>query len=300
MAQSLSKKEPFRMPTEPKPNESTYIIDSESGAEMARLMVQDRILTEGMGGLFTELPDDALVNVHDILDLACGPGGWVLDVAYEYPKINVVGIDISNQLIDYARAQARVRWLSNVSFHVMDILKPLEFDDESIDLINARFLFGVLPKAEWPKLLSECKRVLRPGGIVRLTECEMTLSNSLAFEKLSGMFTRALQLSGHSFSPDGRHVGITPMLGRLLREAGFENLRRKAHMVDASEGMEAYESCFQNYRVACKLIEPFLIKLGLTTQEEFDDIYQQMLNEMSSDGFCAVWFYLTMSGAKPE
>jgi hypothetical protein len=63
------------MPTEPKPNESTYVIDSESGAEMARLMVQDRILTEGMGGLFTELPGATLVNVHDILDLACGPGG---------------------------------------------------------------------------------------------------------------------------------------------------------------------------------------------------------------------------------
>jgi ubiquinone/menaquinone biosynthesis C-methylase UbiE len=215
-------------------------------------------------------------------------------------KVNVVGIDISNQLVDYADAQARVRWQGNASFQVMDILKPLEFDDESIDLINARFLFGVLPRAQWPKMLQECKRILHPGGIIRLTECEMPLTNSLAFEKLSGLFTRGLQLSGHSFSPDGRHIGVTPMLGGLLREAGFQNLRKKVHMVDASEGMEAYESCFQNYRVAFKLVEPFLIKLGLTTQEEFDGIYQQMLNEMSTDGFCAAWFYLTVAGAKPE
>jgi ubiquinone/menaquinone biosynthesis C-methylase UbiE len=291
-------KEPFLMPNEPPPNESTYVIDSESGAEMARLMVQDRILTEGMGGLFTELPDDVLADTHDILDIACGPGGWVLDVAFEHPDINVVGLDISKQLVDYARAQARVRWLDNAQFRVMDVLKPLDFDDESIDLVNARFLFGVLPRAGWPKLLQECMRILRPGGIVRLTECEMPLTNSLAFEKLSGLFTRGLQLSGQSFSPDGRHIGITPMLGRLLREAGFQNMRRKVHMVDASEGMEAYESCYQNYQVAFKLVEPFMIKLGLTIAEEFDELYQQMLNEMSSEGFCAEWFYLTVAGAK--
>jgi len=292
-------KGPFLMPNEPTSNESTYVIDSESGAEMARLMVQDRILTEGMGGLFTELPDDLLARAHDILDIACGPGGWVLDVAFRYPKINVVGIDISKQLVDYARAQARVRWLENAHFQVMDVLKPLDFDDESIDLVNIRFLFGVLPRTEWPKLLQECMRILRPGGIVRLTECEMPLTNSLAYEKLSSLFTRGLQLSGQSFSPDGRHIGITPMLGRLLGETGFQNMRRKVHMVDASEGMEAYESCYQNYQVAFKLVEPFMIKLGVTTPEEFDELYQQMLNEMSSEGFCAAWFYLTVAGAKP-
>ena len=71
-------------------------------------------------------------------------------------------------------------------------------------------------------------------------------------------------------------------------------------MVDASEGMEAYESCFQNYRVAFKLVEPFLIKLRIATQAEFGEVYQQMLNEMSSEGFAAVWFYLTVAGQKPE
>lgn len=287
------------MPNEPPPNESTYVIDSESGAEMARLMVQDRILTEGMGGLFTELSDDVLANALDVVDLACGPGGWVLDVAFEHPNINVVGLDISKQLVDYARAQARVRWLDNAHFQVMDVLKPLDFDDESIDLVNARFLFGVLPRAGWPKLLQECMRILRPGGILRLTECEMPLTNSLGFEKLSTLFTRGLQVSGQSFSPDGRHIGITPVLGQLLREAGFQNMGRKVHMVDASEGMEAYESCYQNYQVAFKLVEPFMIKLGLTSAEEFDVLYQQMLNEMSSEGFCAAWYYLTVAGAKP-
>ena len=69
------------MPIEPPANNNTYFIDAEDAAEMARLTHQDRLLTKGMGGLFPDSFD--LSEVHDILDIACGPGGWVLDVAFE-------------------------------------------------------------------------------------------------------------------------------------------------------------------------------------------------------------------------
>src|SRR2546421_6673892 len=66
------------------PHPSTgYVIDAESPAETARLMKQDRLLTECMGGVFPEGVD--LSPSTSILDLACGPGGWALDVAFAYP-----------------------------------------------------------------------------------------------------------------------------------------------------------------------------------------------------------------------
>jgi tRNA G46 methylase TrmB len=49
----------------------------------ARLMIQDRLLTKGMGGLFPERAD--LSNLHRILDIGCGPGAWALDMADAYP-----------------------------------------------------------------------------------------------------------------------------------------------------------------------------------------------------------------------
>jgi ubiquinone/menaquinone biosynthesis C-methylase UbiE len=85
-----------------------------------------------------------LSEVHDILDIACGPGSWVLDVAFEYAKKRVMGIDLSRLVIEYTRAQARVQGLDNASFKVMDALKPLELPDNSFDLVNARFLFGFM------------------------------------------------------------------------------------------------------------------------------------------------------------
>jgi SAM-dependent methyltransferase len=285
------------MTTDQPQNEPTYFIDAENAAEMARLMNQDRIITENMGGLFPEQPN--LSSVSDILDIGCGPGGWVLDVAYTYPTWHVVGFDVSRLMIEYARAQAKVQKLNNASFKVMDALKPLDFPNNSFDLVNARFISGFMPPASWPILMQECWRILRPAGILRLTEPEFPISNSLASEKLYGMIARALQAVRQSFSPDGRHVGITPMLTRFLRNAGFQNIRKTAHALDSSAGTEEFTSQYQNTMVFLKLLQPFVVKTGISIQQEVEGLYQQALAEMMSDSYCVVWYYLTVSGEKP-
>lgn len=284
------------MPTDPPANESTYVLDNESATEMARLMYQDRLLTKGMGGLFSELSD--VSHMHDILDIACGPGGWVLDVAYNYPKINVVGVDISRIIIEYAKAQAWSQGLENASFRIMNVLNRLDFPDSSFDLVNARFLFGFMPPTAWPGLLQECLRITRPGGLIRLTEGELPITNNFACEQFRDMFTRALHIAGQSFSPDGRNIGITPMLGGLLRDAGYHNIQERAHALNGSAGTEAHQSFYQNIEIGGKLSEPFLIKMKVTTQEEFAEAYNQAMAEAMLDNFRAIWYYLTVWGEK--
>ncbi len=71
------------MPTEPPPREDTYVIDPESGAEMARLIDQDRLVTQHVGSLFPPEVDPSTFDL--VLDLACGPGGWVMDAAFGSP-----------------------------------------------------------------------------------------------------------------------------------------------------------------------------------------------------------------------
>src|SRR5690242_12311818 len=212
------------MPVDQPESENPYFIDAESAAEMSRLMKQDRLTTTHMGGLFPEREKSEIASMHDILDLACGPGGWVMDVAYEYPKIQVTGIDISPVVIGYARAQAKSRGLENAHFRVMDALKPLDFADESFDLVNGRYLSGFMPKTAWLPLVKECVRITRPGGVVRLTELEPGPTNGQAVERISAISYEALRATGRSFSPDGRNIGITPMLGGFLRNAGCEHI----------------------------------------------------------------------------
>lgn len=285
------------MSTDSSSNDGSYVIDAESASEMARLMHQDHLMTERMGGLFS--PDVDLSQVHDVLDLACGPGNWILEVAYANPEIEATGIDISNRMIRYAQARAQTQQLHNAHFAVADILKPLDFLDNSFDFVNARTIVGFMMPSSWPELLQECLRVSRPGGIIRLTELELSLSNSLANEKINGLLAKAGYVAKRSFSPDGLHISITPMLSRFLRNAGCTDIQYAAHAIDFSAGSEAHEEFFQNMMIGLQLLQPFLLKLKVITQEEIDLLYQQALTEVQADDFCAVLYYLSAWGRKP-
>src|SRR5947209_3984856 len=75
-------------PVNPKATtDSTYVLDAESELELSRLLLQDRLLTKAMGGVWPEQSD--VTSIRYVLDLACGPGGWVLDIAAAYPEKDV-------------------------------------------------------------------------------------------------------------------------------------------------------------------------------------------------------------------
>ncbi len=275
---------------------NTYFLDVESAAETARLMHQHNLLTEAMGGLFPELLD--VSGIRHVLDLACGPGGWVLETAQRYSHMDVIGVDISEVTVQYAHAQAQAQKLHNAHFRVMDILRPLNLPDDVFDLVNARNLVGVLSPETWPQVLREAFRVCRPGGLIRLTECEQAITNSPSFERLLFLLAQAFHVTGRSFSPDGVHLGITPRLGRLLRDAGCEEVQHMAHVLDFSVGTELHDSTLRDCEVLMQLALPFLLEAGVTTEAEFHTLYQRMLVEMLADDFCGAWFILTVWGTK--
>lgn len=293
---------PWQEPTTQVKQAMTYVIDTESAAEQARLIDQDTMLTDAMSGPLSEYSGDVTDRLHDVLDIACGPGGWVQRVARDYPWMQVIGIDISTSMITFARTRAEVMRLHNAHFRVMDATGPLDFPDASCDLVNARLVSGFLLPAQWPLLLSECQRVLRPGGIMRLTEGEwgITTSSAPATARLFGLGLDALYRAGRSFSPDGRYHAITPMLRQFLRQAGFADLSYQGYAVDHSAGTEAHRGFYENYQALFKLGQPFLLQQGLASQEELDSLYQQALCEMLADDFGALLYLLTFWGSKPE
>ena len=147
-------------PVDPPKSVNVYFNDPESGAEMARLLDQDRLITKGMGGLFSERSND-FSGIHLVLDAACGPGGWAMEIAFKHPDIEVVGFDVSQAMIDYANAKARVQHLENARFRVMNLLNTLDFSDNTFDLSNVRFV-NFLPATAWPQFVQELTRITRP------------------------------------------------------------------------------------------------------------------------------------------
>ncbi len=279
-------------------NDTTYFIDAESGAEMARLIEQDRFVTRAMGGLLP--PEIDLSRVDAILDLACGPGGWAQEIAFAHPEIEVTGVDSSHKMISYAQSLTRAQGLENLSFQVMDVKQPLPFPDNSFDLVNARFITGFMAPQDWPRVVGECWRVTRPGGLLRMTESDSVGSTtSPAFATTSRLFAQALHQAGRSLSPDGRDAGITPLLPHFFRKAGYQNIRKQAHVLDFSQGAPAYTSQYENVKVALLLVQPFLVKAGVTTDKEWGELCNRVMMEMLAEDFCALWYFLSVWGEKP-
>lgn len=279
--------------------QGTYVLDNESAAEMARLLDQDKMLTEAMGGLFPELVDEELAHIHDVLDIGCGPGGWVNEVARTYPSMQLTGIDISNRMIAYAQAYTKVLKLPNAHFLTMNALEPLEFPDASFDLVNIRSAVAYIPTTSWPAFLAECVRVLRPGGMLRLTDGEIGFSNKPAFEKFMMLGSQALQRIGRGFSPNGHSQGMIHMLKYLLRQAGLQDIITRSYTLNNSYGERGYVAALENCRMLFVLAQPFYISMGVTTQQEINAIAEQALIEMQQDDFCSLMILLTATGVKP-
>ncbi len=273
----------------------SYFIGTELMEEMVRLMEQDHLFTQAMGGPWGELP---LHGINRVLDVGTGAGGWALEVAFQHPEVEVMGIDISDTMLEYAEVQAEAQGLSTIRFLKKDIsVLPLDFPDASFDLVNARLLAFFTPDF-WPRLVQEYVRMTRPGGLIRLTETEMSVSNSPALEQEQAWFFRSLWKAGQSFSANGERLTITAMLPSLLRQAGCQNVNVRAYAIDWAFGTPAHETMCLNVSTAMRLLQPFFLATGVATQQAMDQVYEQMRAEMHQPAFSAVHYLLTASGEK--
>lgn len=276
---------------------TSYVVDAENVAEMARLIRQARTLSDH----FHLLPESLAVAPGErILDVGCGPGEWVVAMARRFPDSRVTGIDISERMIDYARYVAHDRKLVNTQFEVMDIGQPLPFADASFDLVHARFLVGAMSTALWPRLLRECSRILRSGGSFCTCEPEsLGTTTSMALAHYNLAVTQAMRKAGKCFAPFGEQYGITTMQYKLLLEAGFQNLHQEALSINYSFGMPAHLPTVENFTTFLKLLQPLIVHSGHASQEEIEILYARTMKEMQSADFYATAFFQRVWGNKP-
>ena len=279
------------------PRKEGYIFDPESPEELARLIDWDRATTENMGGPLAEV--ERPEGLSDILDLACGPGGWVLDVAFALPHTKVVGVDVSQGMIEYARARAHSQGLENASFETLDISRPLNFPDASFDLINARFIQTVLQREDWEPLLKECARLLRPEGVLRITDIIAYGSTGPAYSRLNSLMLEAMFRMGKSFGPDGQYFSVPTVLPSLFRRSGYRDVDLRAYALDFSAHTRYWSGGYHNIQIISHLAQPLLTAFGLLNAEEAGKLAEQVNLEAQSDDFCAIQYYMTVYGKRP-
>lgn len=102
-----------------------------------------------------------------ILDVACGTGSALNQLAIAHPNENYWGLDLSPYYLRYAGQ--RLSYVNSLSL-VAENAECMPLADASFDVVTSVFLFHELPRRARRNVLSEMRRVLKPGGLLVLED----------------------------------------------------------------------------------------------------------------------------------
>jgi arsenite methyltransferase len=107
----------------------------------------------------------AVADLHEgetVLDLGSGAGADVLISARRVGAAGkAIGLDMTDEMLELARANAREAGVDNVEF-VKGYIEDIPLGDESVDVVISNCVINL--SADKRRVLAEAARVLRPGG----------------------------------------------------------------------------------------------------------------------------------------
>ncbi|CAG8726360.1 14770_t:CDS:2, partial [Funneliformis caledonium] len=135
-----------------------------------------------------------------VIDVACGPGTWLLDVAGNYMESCFIGIDLEFVFPSEIKPK-------NLVFVQADILNGLPYNDDEFDFVHQENMMHTLESDKWDFVISELVRITKPGGYIELFE------SSTSRKDIGPKFNEFLDAP----SIRGVDMNITPRLPSMLQ-----------------------------------------------------------------------------------
>lgn len=100
-----------------------------------------------------------------VVDLACGPGPLLLELAPLYPHTTFTGVDLAPTMLEHLRREVADRGLDNVEVLQEDIRTLRSLRDRSVDMVISTSALHHLPEdAGLVEVFQRCRSLLKPGG----------------------------------------------------------------------------------------------------------------------------------------
>jgi len=152
-----------------------------------------------------------------VLEVACGTGRATVEIARRIGREGrFYAIDLTEAMLKRAERKLEKRGLRDRVTLALGDARSLSFPDDSFDLVYNAYMFDLLDAEDFPTILAEFKRVLKPGGRLVLVNMSKRTEGKTLYERL---YERGLL----GFASGGcRPVLLRP----FLEEAGFERIKR--------------------------------------------------------------------------
>ena len=128
-------------------------------------------LCDGAGKSIANWVQQALAERHGgqppkrILDVGVAAGHSIVPIAQAFPDAQVIAIVVSAPMLRYAHARAKSLGVTNIKFVQMSGEDLSAFADERFDWVQSSIFLHELSAKALPRVLKECFRVLKPGGL---------------------------------------------------------------------------------------------------------------------------------------
>ncbi|MGC4035927.1 MAG: class I SAM-dependent methyltransferase [Chitinophagaceae bacterium] len=148
--------------------QSHYKIQAEKHKDSSSSTMEDTIIRQKeLESIFSFFNlREVRVIAGKVLEIGCGNGYTLQQLAAAHPQTSFHGMDFSHDLL----AIAEQRKISNGSFSQGDVRK-LAFENASVDIVyTERCLINLLTWEDQQKALTEIHRVLKKGGFYFMVE----------------------------------------------------------------------------------------------------------------------------------
>ncbi|MDE0179479.1 MAG: class I SAM-dependent methyltransferase [Gammaproteobacteria bacterium] len=202
-----------------------------------------------------------------VLDFGCGPGTISVGLAKAVDPGELHGVDMEESQIELARVVAASQGRENATFHVGDVT-DLPFEDDFFDVAHGHNVLMHIP--DTGAVLTEVKRVLKPGGLIACRE--MICASSFTHPDF-GVIRRAWDMFEDLLAADDGHPQMGKDLKAHLVEAGFAHIQITGSWdIHSTPADIAFIFGFANQWFLSPEITEAAIKYGASTPELVDRI----------------------------
>ena len=114
---------------------------------------------------------ESIDNEEKVLDLCTGTATNALKIAKSKPLSEVIGIDLSKDMLKIAQGKVKKSKVRNIKLYHMDATN-MRFQDKFFDKILLSLVLHEVEENLAEKILTEAKRVLKDDGEIIVTEWE--------------------------------------------------------------------------------------------------------------------------------